>query len=145
MLCRDLMTSSVFTCGPTDPVSECARLMLAHDVGFLPVADSDGRLCGVVTDRDLVIRVLAVRRPADTLIRDVMTLRVLHCDPDEDIRVAEARMEIAHVSRLPIVTGGRCIGVISMADLVRVEEPRRASQLMREVASRESRPPPSFG
>ena len=145
MLCRDLMTSTPHTCNPSDRVSECARIMLRHDVGFVPVVGDDGRLRGVVTDRDLAVRVLAMARGGDVPVSDVMTLRLVECDPDEDVRVAERRMEDARVSRIVVVTDRRCIGVISWTDIVRVEEPRRAAALVRELAARESQSPAPFG
>jgi CBS domain-containing protein len=139
------MSSAVHACRDIDPATECARTMLAHGVGFVPVVDAEGMLLGVITDRDLAIRVVAARKTTDVCVREVMSLRVIGCDPDEDIRAAEARMEQARVSRLPVITEGRCVGVLSLSDLVRVEEPRRASQLVREITSRESNPPATFG
>lgn len=145
MRCQDLMTSSVLTSALDDDIVECARCMRDHNVGFLPVVAPDGRLEGVVTDRDLAVRALARGLPNETPVAAVMTRRVITCRPDDELRVAEERMVDARISRVPVVGGGdRCVGVISLSDVVRVEETLRAGDVVRAITAREASPPPSL-
>src|SRR5262245_47113093 len=100
MLCRDLLKQSVFVCTEGDPVSRCAEIMRDRNVGFLPVVDDDQKALGLVTDRDLALRVIAGNRPLDTPVREVMTVDLVTCHPNEDLRSAEGRMTDARKSRL---------------------------------------------
>jgi CBS domain-containing protein len=119
--------------------------MKHQNVGFVPVIDATGRLVGVVTDRDLAVRVLSEGRSATTELWRIMTKEVVTFAADDDLREAEAGMIARQVSRV-VITGphGRCLGVLSISDIVRVEESRRSGQVMRGIAARESAPPPSM-
>ena len=145
MRCQDLMTSSVLMSAIDEGIADCARRMRDHNVGFMPVVDPHGLLEGVVTDRDLAVRALARDLPGDTPVASVMTRSVVTCGPDDELRVAEERMVRAQVSRVIVVAnGGRCVGVISLSDVLRVEESMRAGDVVRAITARESSPPPSM-
>jgi CBS domain-containing protein len=145
MRCRDLMTTTVHSCRDTETAYRCAQLMRRENVGFVPVVDAEQRLVGVVTDRDLAVRVLATARAPTTELRDIMTTDMATCEPDEELREAEQRMAQRRVSRIVVMSPfRRCLGVLSLSDVVRVEESRRAGELLRSVTARESTPPPSF-
>lgn len=140
MLCGDVMLSYVVKCRVTDPVGAIARLMRDEKLGFIPIVDASDRPLGVVTDRDLAVRVLADELPASTPVAKVMTqMPLLTCYPDEDLRDAEERMAEQKRSRaLVIDRAGRCIGIISLSDIAQFEDPIDAGKLMREVTRRES-------
>ena len=95
-------------------VEACARMMRDNHVGFVPVVDGRGQVVGVVTDRDLAVRVLAEDLPAETPVGEVMTRDVRICRFDDDVESAERKMASTRKSRLVVTDdGGRCVGVIS--------------------------------
>ena len=90
---------------------------------MLPVCGGDGRICGVVTDRDLVTRCIAAGRlPASTPVRDVMTASVISARPDMDTVAAAKLMGRQQIRRLPILENGHLCGVVSIADLAGCDE-----------------------
>ena len=105
---------------PTDSVARAARLLYRNNVGALPVCAADGRLRGVVTDRDIVLRCVAAEiNPAETLVREVMSRNLVTVSPDEDVREACRLMAEGQVRRLPVVERGKLVGILSLADLAR--------------------------
>ena len=100
MLVKDAMTRDVTTVTPETTIKEAARLMGECDVGALPVSDGD-RLAGMVTDRDITVRAVAIGRGPDALVSEVMTLDVLYCHEDEDIGHIADNMAEKQVRRLP--------------------------------------------
>src|SRR5215468_7012967 len=102
MRVSDIMTNDVARVSPFDTCKEAARLMAACGCGFIPVADGD-RLVGVVTDRDLAIRLVAEGRGPETDVRSIMTNRLLYCYDDEDLEDVADNMAEMQVRRLPVV------------------------------------------
>jgi len=120
MQVREIMTDRVVTVSQQEPVSAAARLMKRHNLGALPVCDDEGRLRGVITDRDIAVRCVAADiDPADTRIREIMSRGIATCRPDEDISDALHVMGSEQVRRLPVTQDGRLVGVVSLADLAR--------------------------
>ena len=120
MLIRDLMNPSVVTIEPTSSAALAARLISRHNVGALPVCAGDGRLRGVVTDRDIVLRCVAAEEdPAQTPVRDIMTRCCATVSPEDDCREATRLMAAQQVRRLPVVEDGKVVGMISLSDLAR--------------------------
>ena len=118
MKVRDIMTGCVVRIGDREPVEVAARAFTHYNVGVLPVCGEDGRLCGVVTDRDLVTRCMAAGRAAGTVrVKDVMTNRVVTAGPDMDVEVAAHLMGREQVRRLPVVENGKLCGMVSLADM----------------------------
>jgi CBS domain-containing protein len=110
--------------GAFESVQSAAQLMRAQVIGILPVVER-GRLVGVVTDRDLVVRCLALgARPWDTYVREVMTDDPATCRPEEPVAVAIERMIGARVRRLIVVEGTDVVGLLTTDDLVLVDETR---------------------
>lgn len=123
MKIRDVMTNSVVTIDAQESVSVAARILDHHNIGALPVCNSRGELCGMVTDRDMVTRCLAANRsPEKTRIREVMTGRVISAQPDMDIGTAAHLMGREQIRRLPVVENGRLCGMVSLGDLANREE-----------------------
>jgi len=143
MICRDLPLKSVHSCAEGDTVQQCATLMRDLNVGFIPILDDQKRVVGAVTDRDIAIRIAAEGRPLSTKVSEVMTLPpLLTCNLDEDLRDVEARMGHEGKSRVIILDDEkRCVGVLSLSDIARVEEQARAGQLLYDVTGRESHAP----
>ena len=123
MKIRDVMTSPAIRIHPGEPVSVAARALEHYNIGVLPVCGSDGRLQGVVTDRDIVTRCLATgHRPEDTPVRAIMTNTVISARPDMDVTAAASLMARRQVRRLPVVESGKLCGMISLGDLSRNED-----------------------
>jgi CBS domain-containing protein len=139
MLCRDVMVKKVETCRESDSVAACATLMADRVIGFVPVLDAEDRVTGVITDRDIALRVVSRRLDLDTPVRDVMTRDVRVCRPDDDLVSAEDHMAEARKSRLVVVDAeGRCQGVISRSDIAQSDHGARAGRVLREVTRREA-------
>lgn len=121
MKIQDIMSTEPSTVTPDTPITEAARMMKDHNVGMLPVVESEGsrRLVGVVTDRDITIRHLAEGHTSDCLVREAMTEKVSTCTPDEDIDRLMNLMAEEQVRRIPIVDDrGDLVGIVSQADIV---------------------------
>jgi len=121
MKCSEVMTDNPVCCLPGDSVSRAARVMRREHVGRVPVV-SDQRtreLIGIVTDRDLAIKVVGESRdPNNTTVNDVMTRTIVVCREDEDLSSAIAAMEEHQIRRIPVIDqGGRIVGIISQADV----------------------------
>ena len=120
MKIRDVMTSNVIKVAPEETVEVAARTLAQHNIGILPVCDHRNKLCGLVTDRDLVTRCLASNRaPSDTPVSDVMTLQLTVAHPDMETEAAAGIMGRQQVRRLPVVENGRLCGMVSLGDLAR--------------------------
>ena len=118
MKVKDIMTRGVITVGAEESAEVAARTLTQYNIGALPVCDSTGRLCGVVTDRDLVIRCMASGRlPANTKVRDIMTSQVTSAKPDMDVGVAAHLMGRQQIRRLPVTENGKLCGMVSLGDL----------------------------
>lgn len=138
MRCEELMTTEVEIVKPEDSIQEAAQRMRDSNVGFLPVCADDGTAVGVLTDRDIAIRVVADDRPWRTPVRDVMSSDVVSCRPEDDVKRAEDLMRVNQKSRLPCIDeAGRVVGVISLADVAQYEAPRRTGELLGEISDRE--------
>ena len=123
MKVREVMQSPVVCVGPGQSVESAAKVFERYNIGALPVCTSQGMLCGMLTDRDLVIRCLAMGKlPAGTCVREIMTKQVISVSPDMDTAVAAHLMGRQQVRRLPVTEQGRLCGMISLGDLAAQEE-----------------------
>src|SRR4051812_47390658 len=100
MKCRKIMKTEICSVSMSDTIQDAACAMREGEIGFLPVLDAEGLVCGTVTDRDLAIRGVALGCSPATLLSDVMTWNVISCDPDEELAVAEALMSKKQVARI---------------------------------------------
>ena len=123
MKLRDIMTNHVVRIHPDETVAVAARMLTHYNIGALPVCGSDGKLCGVLTDRDMVTRCLASGRTAEnTTVRQIMTGKVISASPEMDTAVAAHLMGRQQVRRLPVVENGQLCGIVSLGDLAVVED-----------------------
>ena len=137
--CSEVMTKDPVCCESGDSVSRVAGLMKSEDIGSLPVVDSrEGRkLIGIVTDRDLVVKVLAGGVAVDrATAKDAMTPNPETCRDDEDVSTAVARMKERQVRRMPIVDeAGRLCGIIAQADVAtRVHRDAATGELVEAIS-----------
>jgi CBS domain-containing protein len=132
MKVSEIMTSDPRTCSAEDSIVDVARLMRETDCGAVPIV-GNGRVVGIVTDRDLAIRGVAEGKGVDARAGDVMTPSPQCCHPEDEIRDVEQMMAERQVRRIPIVNAaGRCVGIVSQADLARASKNEGVTD--REVA-----------
>lgn len=131
MKVRDLMMGSPKSCRPETNLASAVETMWTNDCGFLPVVDEEGRVAGVVTDRDICIALgTRNRRASDVLVREVMTDRVYACAAEDDIHSALETMEKHQVRRLPVVSLDRkLVGILSIGDVTLHAEKREGRKI----------------
>lgn len=119
MRVRDVMSAQIVTVSPNDTAQSAARLMLETEVGALPVeVPGVGTIVGIVTDRDIVVSVLAKGLSTSTAIAEFMTVSPEACNEDDDTATAAARMREFGVRRLVVVNGDRrVVGIVSLVDM----------------------------
>lgn len=131
---KDVMTPSPTSIGSGEMVVEAARRMVAEDVGSLPVV-SEEQLVGMVTDRDLVVHVLAKDLdPHKVPVADVCSENPVTASPDESLDDALQRMAKDQVRRLPVVSDGRLVGILAQADVARTAHPESTGRLVEEIS-----------
>ena len=120
---EEVMTRDPRTVSADDPVTEAARIMRDDDIGDVIVLDGE-QVGGIVTDRDIVVRGVAEGRDAQsTKVSEVCTGGVETIEPSAAIDEALSKMREADIRRLPVVEGGRAVGIISLGDLAVEREP----------------------
>lgn len=120
MKVSDIMSDRVVTIDEREPVIAAARLLKRMNLGALPVTDRGGKLVGMLTDRDIVLRCVALGGDARTMTAgDVMTRGVVTATPDVKVDDAAKRMGRGQVRRLPVVENGKLVGMLSLADMAR--------------------------
>lgn len=141
MQCSTLMKTDVECCSIDQTVETAARRMAERGIGFVPVCFGR-KVIGTLTDRDIVIRVVAQGLlPSEVKVSDVFSREVVSCSPDDELIVAEALMSKHKKSRIICLDRDDALaGVISLSDVARVETGARSAALLRSVAQREARP-----
>lgn len=125
MFVREIMTARPITVSPEEPVSAAARLLSRCNLGALPVADKTGRLRGILTDRDITLRCVALENdPQTTKVSEIMSRGIVTAAPGETVSAAAARMAREQVRRLPVTENEKLVGMVSLCDLARREECR---------------------
>jgi len=141
MKLSEIMSRSVVSIHPEETVAVAARALERHNIGSLPVCGEDGKICGVITDRDLVTRCVASgRSPEKTKVREVMTGRVITAACEMDTAEAAKLMGQQQIRRLPVVENGVLRGMVSLGDLaVRQESGRDAAGALENISDQVSR------
>jgi CBS domain-containing protein len=136
--CSQLMTHDPVFCLASDTVDRAAQLMRQEDVGSLPVIDNhqNKRLLGIITDRDIALKVVAEKRDANMRAEEVMTRNPVTCRADNDIQVALNAMASNQVRRIPVVDEkNQIVGIISQSDIAtRVNEPAKTAELVTKIS-----------
>lgn len=137
MKIRDIMTKDVRSLKGDNTLVDAARLMRELDVGVIPVTAQNGDLSGVVTDRDIVIRTVALGKdPASQRIDSIMTKDIVTIASDTDVSEAARIMSDEKIRRLPVVDGMRLIGMISLGDLAaNGQSDRMAGDVLEDVST----------
>jgi CBS domain-containing protein len=131
---RDLMTGNPTTCPPSASAVDAAKVMAQEDVGPVPVVDGD-TLVGIVTDRDLVVRVLAEGKdPSSTKLQEIASSDLTTVTPDTDLQEALDLMSSSQVRRLPVVENGRLVGIVAQADIARAAGEEQTGGVVQDIS-----------
>jgi CBS domain-containing protein len=132
---RELMTVRPRTVKAGDSIVEAAKLMKGEDSGIAPIVDGD-RLVGVLTDRDIAIRVVAEGRdPRETKVEEIASQNLVTIDPQQDLDEALRLMAQHQVRRLPVVEeDGKLVGIVSQADVARRADSERTGEVVQEIS-----------
>lgn len=135
MKARDVMAGGLITCPPDAPVTEAAKLMRDRDTGDVLITE-DGKLLGIVTDRDVAIRAAASGEdPREEPVRKYMSKRLVMGHPNWDLRRVSNTMSKHQIRRLPIVENGMLLGIISLGDLALRDKHRdKVGQALRAIS-----------
>lgn len=130
----EVMTAQVVTATPRSTIAEVARTMASIESGVVPVVD-DGKVVGMVTDRDIVIRVVAEGLGLDTPVADVMTDEVETCREDDNVADAAAKMGAKQIRRLAVLNDqGKLAGIISLGDIAMDYGSKKVGQTLEEIS-----------
>ncbi len=137
--CNDLMTKSPIYCLPDDTVSKAAGLMKSENIGSIPVIENEQtkKLVGIVTDRDLTLKVVAnMSDNKSTKVESVMTRNVITCRAEDNVQKALDAMSKHQLRRIPIVDeNDRILGIIAQADVAtRNDQPIRTAAMVKEIS-----------
>lgn len=134
---RDIMTPDATFCPEDTSAADAARAMAAAGIGAIPVCDTDGRLCGVITDRDLALKVVAEGRPADLVsIGELLEgTEVVTIGADDSVEEAIRTMKDHAVRRLPVIDGTALVGMVSQADIARAMPDAKIGDLVDAISS----------
>ena len=137
--CKEVMTKNP-VCGlPSDMVSKVAQLMKSEDIGPVPIIENEQtrKLVGIVTDRDLALKILAEGRdPKSTKTEEVMTRTVVSCRAEDDLQMALDAMSEHQLRRIPVVdTNNAIVGIIAQADVAtRVDQPEQTAAVVKDIS-----------
>ncbi|MEG2000923.1 MAG: CBS domain-containing protein [Evtepia sp.] len=142
MQIRELMNPNVVSIDPKESAALAARLIARHNVGALPVCQSNGILQGMLTDRDIILRCVAAEEdPTKTEVRSIMTKKCVSVSPDDDIRTASHLMSLSQIRRLPVLEQGKLVGMLSLGDLAACGQcEMELSQALCEISENVHRP-----
>ena len=134
MQIRDVMTKDVWSSGPAATVAEAAQAMRDMNVGSIPLVDGD-QLVGVITDRDIVIHIVAEGLDAQTeRIESFMTREMVTATPDTSVEEASQIMAREQIRRLPVVEDGRLVGYLAIGDLALLDKDRQVGDALEHIS-----------
>ena len=134
MRVADVMTADVQVASPSDTIAQVARRMSEIDSGVIPVVQGD-QIVGLITDRDIVIRVVGENRDNEIPVSEVMTTNVETCRADEKLKDATKRMADMQIRRLLVVDDeGKLAGVLSLGDVAREHSARAVGEALEEIS-----------
>ncbi|MFB0514548.1 MAG: cyclic nucleotide-binding/CBS domain-containing protein [Candidatus Bathyarchaeia archaeon] len=151
MLVKDVMSSPVVTVNEKEPVTKVAKLMGKHDLGCIIVTGKDGKPLGIITERDLITRVLAKNRPRYKLAaKNVMAAPLITINPEETLSEAARRMSRLNIRRLGVMYKGELVGIISSKDILAItpeliEMTQEKAKIEGDTVTEEATYPPMAG
>jgi len=139
---REFMTTDAQCIKENQSLADAARMMLDLDCGSLPICGDDGRLKGMITDRDIVLKCVAVGRdPREMTARDLATGRPYWVEADANVDAAIEMMEKYQIRRLPVIADHKMVGIISQGDIARNYSEERVGELVEHISERHHRMP----
>jgi CBS domain-containing protein len=137
--CNEVMTKDPVCCLPNDSVAKAAELMQSGNIGSIPVIENEQnqKLVGIVTDRDLALKIVAQGRDAkSTNVEAVMTHKVVTCLADDDLQKALDAMAEHQLRRIPVVdSDNKIVGIIAQADVAtRIDQPEKTAEMVKEIS-----------
>ena len=137
--CNEVMTKNPVCCLPNDAVIKAAELMKSENIGSIPVIENERtqKLVGIVTDRDLALKIVAQGRDAkSTNVEAVMTHKVVTCFADDDLQKALDAMAEHQLRRIPVVdSDNKIVGIIAQADVAtRIDQPEKTAEMVKEIS-----------
>ena len=137
--CNEVMTKNPVCCLPNDMVAKVAQLMKSKDIGPVPIIENEQtkKLVGIVTDRDLALKIVAEGRDAkSTKAEEVMTPKVVTCHGEDDVQKALDAMSEHQLRRIPVVDNdNRFVGIIAQADVAtRVDQPAKTAEVVKDIS-----------
>ena len=137
--CKEVMTKNPVCCVPDDLVAKAAELMKSENIGSIPVIENEQthKLIGIVTDRDLALKIVAERRDVkSTKVEAVMTRKVVTCRAEDDLQKALDAMSEHQLRRIPVVDNdNQVVGIIAQADVAtRVNQPEKTAEMVKEIS-----------
>jgi CBS domain-containing protein len=137
--CEDVMTKNPVCCLPNDMVAKVAQLMKRENIGSIPVIENEqtNKLIGIVTDRDLTLKIVAEGRDAkSTKVEAVMTRKVMTCHAEDDLQKALDEMSGHQLRRIPVVdSDNKILGIIAQADVAtRVNQPEKTAEMVKQIS-----------
>ena len=137
--CNEVMTKNPFCCLPNEMVIRVAQLMKSKEIGSIPIVENEetNKLVGIVTDRDLALKIVAEGRdPQTTKVEEVMTRKVVTCRADDDVRKVLDEMSKHQLRRIPVVDkDNRIVGIIAQADVAtRVNDTKKTAELVKGIS-----------
>ena len=123
MKIKEIMSNKVISVSPEESAAVAARLLSRYNIGALPVCGREGKLRGMVTDRDIVLRCVAAQEdPSRTKISEIMTRRVVSVDAEQTAQSAADLMAREQIRRLPVEQNGKVVGMLSLGDLAKRQD-----------------------
>jgi len=137
--CSEVMTKNPVCCLPNDMVANVAELMNSGNIGSIPVIENEQtkKLIGIVTDRDLALKIVAKGLDAkSTKVETVMTRKVVTCRADDELQKALDAMAEHQLRRIPVVDAdNKIVGIIAQADVAtRVDQPEKTAEMVKEIS-----------
>jgi CBS domain-containing protein len=137
--CDEVMTKNPVCCMPNDTVAKAAQLMKRENIGSIPVIENEQTkmLVGIVTDRDLALKIVAEGRDAkSTKVEAVMTRKVVTCHAEDDLQKALDAMSGHQLRRIPVVDNdNKILGIIAQADVARrVNQPEKTAEMVKQIS-----------
>ena len=137
MKIKDIMSNRIVSIAPEESASVAARMLSRHNIGALPVCTKEGRLRGMVTDRDIVLRCIAADEdPNEVKVSEIMTRRVISVDCEDSVKTATDLMAREQIRRLPVEENGKVVGMVSLGDFAKVPDyTTEAAEALSEISS----------
>lgn len=136
MKVKDIMSTKIVSVSPEESATVAARLLSRYNIGAMPVCAKNGKLRGMITDRDIVLRCVASDEdPTHVKVSDIMTRRVISIAGEESVEAATALMAREQIRRLPVEENGKVIGMVSIGDFAKIPSCKmEAGQALSEIS-----------